>query len=291
MNIILSFLVTLFGIFPPFALDVNVWGDQDGKTNKTDPEGKKQGKWVYYGKDRPNEGYPTEGKIEEGPYKDDRKEGTWVKYYNDGVTPKLKGEYKNNRPEGAYVKINPKGIIIEKGVFVKGKYIDSLVRYDQAGNLEYLGYYNENGVESGKIKFFYPNGQLAFEYNSDNGKTKGKAVRYFENGDIKEILYYNASGELEKSEQKEMVNPAIVIKETGPPKEKAPSIGTPKTKGAKFQPNGYNKIYNSNEEIWQDGEFKNAQLWSGKLYEYDRDGILLKVKVFKDGVYHSDGQL
>lgn len=291
MNIVLSFLVILFGVFsaPVMALETN--GDQDGKSNKTDPDGKKQGKWVYYGKDRPAEGYPVEGKIEEGPYKDDRKEGTWIKYYNDGVTPKLKGEYKNNRPEGPYVKINPKGIIIEKGVFVRGKYIDSLIRYDQEGNLDYQGYYNENGMESGKIKYYYPNGQLAFEYNADNGKTKGKAVRYYENGDIKEILFYNSEGALEKSEQKEMVNPAVKIKDPGLSKEKAPSIGAPKTKGAKFMPNGYNKVYNSNDEIWQDGEFKNAQLYNGKVYEYDRDGILLKVKVFKEGVYHSDGQL
>ncbi len=30
---------------------------------------------------------------------------------------------------------------------------------------------------------------------------------------------------------------------------------------------------------------------TGKVYVYDRDGILLKVKVYKNGVYHSDGQL
>jgi ribosomal protein S1 len=40
-----------------------------------------------------------------------------------------------------------------------------------------------------------------------------------------------------------------------------------------------------------DGIFKNGNLWEGKVYEYDKDGILLKVKVFKEGVYHSDGQL
>jgi len=289
LNLLLILLAFLCIVFPgnSYALVEN---DQDGKTNAKDNSGRKQGKWVYYGKDRPSEGYPEEGKIEEGPYKDDRKEGTWIKYYNDGVTPKLKGEYKNNRPEGPYVKINPKGIIIERGVFVKGKYIDSLVRYDQNGNLEYEGFYNENGNEEGKIKFYYANGQVEFEYSSDNGKSRGKAVRYYENGDVKEIIYYNAEGSVERSEQKEMVSAPVKIN-TEVSKEKAPKIAQPRTKGAKFQPNGYNKVYNDNDEIWQDGEFRNSQLWNGKVYEYDRDGILLKVRVFKEGVYHSDGQL
>jgi len=288
-NSLFILLVLFFGFIPRTVFALND-GDQDDKTNTKDNAGKKQGKWVYYGKDRPAEGYPEDGKVEEGPYKDDRKEGTWIKYYHDGVTPKLKGEYKNNRPEGAYVKINPKGVIIERGVFVKGKYIDSLVRYHQNGNVEYEGFYNESGNENGKIKFYYANGQVEFEYNSENGSSRGKAVRYYENGDVKEIIHYNAEGAVERSEQKEMVSAPVKVK-VEVSKENAPKIGQPRTKGAKFQPNGYNKVYNDNDEIWQDGEFRNSQLWNGKVYEYDRDGILLKVRVFKEGVYHSDGQL
>lgn len=265
-------------------------GDQDGKINQK-VDGRKQGKWVYFGKDRPAEGYPPDGKVEEGNYIDDRREGVWIKYYNDGVTPKLKGEYKNNRPEGPYVKINPKGIVIERGVFVKGKYIDSLKRYHPDGSIEYQGFYNESGNEEGKISFHYPNGQTEFEYTAENGVPRGRAVRYYENGDVKEIIHYGADGRVEKSEQRDMVSPPVKVADPGLSKEKAPRVTEPITKGAKFLPNGYNKVYNANHEIWQDGEFRNGQLWDGKVYEYDRDGILLKVKVFKQGVYHSDGQL
>lgn len=269
-----------------------VLNDQEGKINQKDDGGKKQGKWIYFGKDRPSEGFPSEGKIEEGSYKDDRKDGTWVKYYNDGVTPRLKGVYKNNRPDGEYVKLSPKGVIIEKGTFTKGKFIDSLVRYNTDGSVFYQGFYNEQGNEEGKIKYYYPNGQLEYEYTAENGSPRGKAVRYHENGDIKEIVQFGEGGQVVNSERREMVNPAIKIKDPSVSKEQAPTVvGTPNTKGAKFLPNGYNKIYNANQEIWQDGEFKNGRLWDGKVYEYDRDGILLKVRVFKGGIYHSDGQL
>jgi antitoxin component YwqK of YwqJK toxin-antitoxin module len=264
---------------------------QDDKINQKSADGKKQGKWIYFGKDRPQEGYPAEGKIEEGPYVDDRKEGTWIKYHTDGVTPKLRGEFKNNRPEGDYVKIYPNGKKKEVGTFVRNLYQDSLVRFHENGKVEYAGYYNLSGKEEGKIKYYYPNGQVEFEYEANDGKPTGKAMRYYENGDVKEVIYYGADGSVAKSEQKEMVSPAITVKDPGVSKETAPKAVNPKMKGAKFQSNGYNKIYNANDEIWQDGNFKNGVLWDGKVYEYDRDGILLKVKVFKNGLYHSDGQL
>lgn len=283
-------MLTLTGMLCSFGAYSATFADQDGK-NSRDSEGRKQGKWVYLGKDRPTEGFPAEGKIEEGKYVDDRKEGTWVKYYNDGITPKLKGEYKNNRPEGGYVKLSPKGIIIEKGTFTKGKYIDSLVRYHLDGAISYQGFYNEQGNEEGKIRHLYANGQIEFEYTSENGIPRGKAVRYYENGDIKEILQFGDGGQIINSDKREMVNPVVKLKDPAVSKEMAPTVSNPNTKGAKFSPNGYNKIYNANQEIWQDGDFKNGRLWDGKVYEYDRDGILLKVRVFKSGVYHSDGQL
>lgn len=284
----LSFFILTSGLALASSI---VNSDQDDKNKPRNSSGEKHGRWVYFGKDRPEEGYPEEGKIEEGEYKNDRKEGQWIKYYNDGVTPKLKGVYKNNRPEGDYEKINSKGIVIEKGTFVKGKYLDTLTRWHDDGSLKYKGVHNENGNEEGTVKFFYPNGQVEFEYTAKNGVASGKAVRYWENGDIKEVIYYGANGIVEKSEYHEMVSPAVVVKDPGASREKPPVIPQPRTKGAKFQPNGYNKVYNTNDEIWQDGEFRNGTLWDGKVYEYDRDGILLKVKVFKEGFYHSDGQL
>jgi antitoxin component YwqK of YwqJK toxin-antitoxin module len=83
----------------------------------------------------------------------------------------------------------------------------------------------------------------------------------------------------------------VKVKDPGQSNEKAPAIEKPIVKNGKFQPNGYNKVYNAQDEIWQDGDFKDGRLYNGKVYVYDRDGILLKVKVYKNGVYHSDGQL
>jgi len=284
-------LFVLFSVGPAVANDgLYGWYQNDKKTNQRDKNGK-QGHWIYYGKDRPEAGYPENGKIEEGPYKDDRKEGIWIKYHNDGVTPRLKGTYVNNRPQGAYEKLHPNGKVKEKGSFERNAYKDSLKRYHENGVLEFEAKFNNEGREQGTVKFYYPNGQVEFEYKASDGKPVGKATRYYENGDVKEVIVYGEDGKMVSSEQKEMVRPDVKVVDPSASKEKAPTVARPRTKGAKFAPNGYNKVYNSNDEIYQDGEFRNGQLWDGKVYEYDSDGILLRVRVFKNGVYHSDGQL
>jgi antitoxin component YwqK of YwqJK toxin-antitoxin module len=288
LKLLLICLLFLGNCFARF--DVSVSSQYEG-INQRDQQGKKQGKWIYFGKDRPEEGYPSEGKIEEGFYKDDRKEGVWIKYYNDGETPKLKGFYINNRPQGEFVKIYPNGKVKEKGSFFKNSYQDSLKRYYENGQLEYEAFYSQSGKENGVVRYYFPNGQLEFEYTASEGVPTGVATRYFENGDVNEQLVYGSDGAVEKSQDYEMVNPAKKVKDPGAVVQVAPKVVNPKTKGITFEPNGYNKIYNANDEIWQDGTFKNGQLWDGKVYEYDKDGILLKVEIFKNGNYHSDGQL
>lgn len=287
----LVLIVLLSGFLPVvLALQATPNVSQNDNINKRSPDGKKQGKWIYYGKDRPAEGFPLKGKIEEGEYKDDRREGTWIKYHNDGVTPKLKGEYVNNRPSGKYVKYHMNGRIKEKGTFESGHYSDSLKRFHENGKLEYEAIYNQ-GKEQGKVRYYYSNGQVEYEYTSVNGIASGKAMRYYENGDVREIIEYNSDGTLKSSVEKEIESPKVRIQDPGTSAETAPKISKPIVKTGKFQPNGYNKVYNSDDEIWQDGDFKDGRLFNGKVYVYDRDGILLKVKVFKNGLYHSDGQL
>ena len=285
-DLIISFLF-IFSISSGFAFPGD--GVDQDKENQT-VDGKKQGKWVYRGKDRPAEGYPADGKIEEGTYVDNRKEGFWIRYFNDGVTPKLKGEYHNHRPQGAYIKYHPNGKIKEVGVFEKNTYQDSLKRFDEKGQVVYEGFFDESGKEKGKIVYRYPNGKPEFVYTAVDGKPVGKATRYYPNGDVSEEIVYDQNGKVTSSTLKDMINPPVEIKDDEP-KSVAPKIKELETLGVKFQPNGYNKVYNSNKEIWQDGQFKNGNLWDGKVYEYDKDGILLKVKVYKNGVYHSDGQL
>ncbi|UKN00911.1 hypothetical protein K6119_14340 [Paracrocinitomix mangrovi] len=266
--------------------------DPQGYPNKTDEQGMKQGMWTIWGHMKPEKGYPEKGKIEEGPYKDNRKNGEWIKYHKDGKTPRLIGVYENNRPNGAYKKYYENGGIMEEGTFSGGKQKEVFKRYHENGNVAQEKTFNADGKEDGKVAYYFEDGTPEFVFTKKDGVTVGTGTRYYPNGDVKEIITYNDDGSVAKTEQKDRVNPpkGQVADETAG--GGGPSGTAGKTKnGEKFNRDGYNKLYNSDDELWMDGQFKSGKLWEGKLYKYDSDGILLKIEIWKNGKYHSDGQL
>lgn len=253
--------------------------------------GKRTGKWVYTGADKPSSGISKTGKVEEGIYVEGRKEGVWTKYHKDGKTPKLKGNYSNNRPEGSFSRFYSNGQLMEQGSFGKNGYKGNLIRYFDNGQIAYKAVYNNDGQETGKVQYFHENGKLALDYSMKNGILIGKVMRYNTQGNLLESFDISATGAIsnvKNSSNIPLPKPPVSSLESMiyPPK-----IANPRMKGLKFVTNGYNKVYNDNDEIWMEGEFKNGQLWDGKVYDYDADGILQKVRIFKAGRYHSDGQL
>lgn len=264
---------------------------QSDTLNRTDENGIKQGYWIYYGKDKPGKGYPMDGKVMEGPFVDDRKEGVWIIYHEDGKTPRTIGNFKNGRGNGEYTKYYEDGTIREEGTYGNQKQTGIFRTYHPNGVLEQEKVFNEEGKEDGPVKVYYDDGTLEYAYEKKDGISVGTATRYYPNGDVKEVKTYNPDGTIGTTKTYEMVNPEKkendVSGSGGPRGDKG---GTVKD-GSTFKCTGYNKVYNENDELWMDGEFKNCRLWDGKLYKYDADGILLKIEIWKNGKYHSDGQL
>jgi antitoxin component YwqK of YwqJK toxin-antitoxin module len=263
-------------------------GIQVNGQNLKDKDGKRTGKWILY---KSKSESSKDLKVEEGVFIHGRKEGQWIKYFEDGKAPKLKGSYSNNRPDGEFIRYYKNGQIKEKGSFSKSKFKGEYLRYHANGNIEYIGNYNNLGEETGIIQYFHKNGNLALEYTVKNAELNGKLTRYFEDGTLQESMSFSENGEIiavntfeKKIPEKKIINSEA--NSTSPPK-----IKNPKTKSIKFNAFGYNKVYNDNDEIWMDGIFKNGQLWEGKVYRYDKDGILQRVLVYKEGKYHSEGQL
>jgi antitoxin component YwqK of YwqJK toxin-antitoxin module len=263
-------------------------GIQVNGQNLKDKDGKRTGKWILY---KSKSESSKDLKVEEGVFIHGRKEGQWIKYFEDGKAPKLKGSYSNNRPDGEFIRYYKNGQIKEKGSFSKSKFKGEYLRYHANGNIEYIGNYNNLGEETGIIQYFHKNGNLALEYTVKNAELNGKLTRYFEDGTLQESMSFSENGEIiavntfeKKIPEKKIINSEA--NSTSPPK-----IKNPKTKSIKFNAFGYNKVYNDNDEIWMDGIFKNGQLWEGKVYRYDKEGILQRVLVYKEGKYHSEGQL
>ncbi len=260
--------------------------------NKRNSNGERHGKWVYTGKDFPKKNIPKTQKVEEGYYVNGRKEGTWIKYFADGGV-QLKGTYNNNRPEGTYTRYYNNGKIAEQGEFRANGYKGLLVRYHENGQLAYRANFNNQGQESGKVSYYHPNGKLALSYTVKNGQVQGQVARYNTNGQLLNSFEVSVDGEVGKLQKATAQERVAAVKPVPAANSNAypPRLSNPKTKGLRFVPNGYNKVFNDNDEIWMDGEFKNGQLYDGKVYDYDQDGILQKVRIYKLGKYHSDGQL
>jgi antitoxin component YwqK of YwqJK toxin-antitoxin module len=259
--------------------------------NKRNTNGDRHGKWVFTGKDYPHKNLPKTQKVEEGYYVNGRKEGTWTKFFPNGHI-QLKGTYINNRPQGAYTRYYTNGQIAEQGNFESNGYKGLLLRYHQNGQLAYRANFNNQGQESGKVSYYHPNGKVALTYTVKNGQVQGQVLRYNTNGQLQSSFFVGSGGEVGALQKvsPQQISPAVkpnqIQSNVYPPR-----LSNPKTKGLRFVPNGYNKVYNDNDEIWMDGEFKNGQLYDGKVYDYDQDGILQKVRIYKLGKYHSDGQL
>ena len=147
---------------------------EEGEPNDTDAQGRKQGLWIIWGNMKPEKGYPDAGKIEEGPYKDDRKNGQWTMYHKDGATPRLIGEFSNGRPKGAFTKFHGNGQPKSKGTYVNGKHQGSLESFYDNGTPSQVKNFNLEGKEEGPQKLYYANGQVEVEYETKNGVKTGK---------------------------------------------------------------------------------------------------------------------
>ena len=58
--------------------------------------------------------------------------------------------------------------------------------------------------------------------------------------------------------------------------------------GNGFHSNGYNKIYNNDHQLWQEGVFKDGKLYDGKIYLYDLNKSLTSIKTYKEGAFDSE---
>lgn len=256
--------------------------------NAKDNNGKKHGKWVVRGKDKPSLGYADDAVVEKGTYSHGRKIGTWLKFHKDGKTVKLKGNYENNRPSGNYTRYYVNGNIKESGTFIEEKQQGTLTKYYRNGQISYQANYGDQGQETGTVRHYFENGAVQAEYALKEGKLNGIYKQFNEDGTVK-FSYRMSEGKISET-LKVTSSKNTEAFSSNDSNEKPPTVKNPITKGVTFFPEGYNKVYNENDEIWLDGNFKEGQLYDGKVYIYSNNGLLKQIKIFKEGKFHSIGQ-
>ena len=90
--------------------------------NMTDANGRKQGKWIIFGRHNPKAGYAPEQKMSEGLYKDNRKTGVWIDYFLTGNI-KNKMTFLDGRPHGPCNLYFWDGKIKEEGTWINNRWV------------------------------------------------------------------------------------------------------------------------------------------------------------------------
>lgn len=302
MRKILLTLLLIAGTFIVFA------GNKSGSINLLDVNGKRTGYWVVDDNNQPvDKNHPNKSK--EGTYKKGRKEGVWIHYYGDGKTPRLIGEYADNRPAGAYFRFNDKGemqqassvprkITESQSITASNKVFTCKMNFDNKEIVAGQVYFSKKVVKQNAVQFWLERSLEAIASESEvidftwlNTNYDKLYAKYLEVRVPK-----MSSKEIVKNVKMEKVPVTVFTKEQDQARRKnyfyPPVIRTPRVApGLIFQPNGFNKLYTPRDEIWIDGYFKQGQLQDGKVFIYDNDGVLLKVRVYKNGFYDSDGVL
>ena len=278
-------------IFLFLSLNVSAYYAQTKDSiNVTDATDKKQGKWIIYGKTYHKINYADDQKVEEGMYTDGKKTGIWKEYYPNNVL-KSKITYENGRPNGYAIMYHDNGKIKEEGLWQMARWVGEYKLYYDNGQVQQEFKFTAGGKREGEQKYYYESGQLMIVGNWAGGKEAGVVKEYYENGDIREERNFN-DGVLDAAATKTYEPKQPVVVKTPEEKQISPPVIPQKNEkdnmGKQFTGEGVWKLYNANRQLSKDGTFHDYRLVDGKVYNYNGDGLLMRIAIYKGGRYVGD---
>jgi antitoxin component YwqK of YwqJK toxin-antitoxin module len=177
---------------------------QGKPVNVVDGSNMKQGMWVKFA--------PADKTkiLEEGNYKDGKKEGMWKEYYSNG---NLKSEipYISNKPDGYAKLYYESGKLSEEGNWKGVKWVGNYKYYHENGKPKYEFAYSDDGKRSGKQKYYHENGKIAIEGDWKDGKEAGVIKEYYPDGSIKTEKNFT-DGKLDESSIKTFAQTETKVK-------------------------------------------------------------------------------
>ncbi len=291
MRFTLFFALSLGCISTQFAQSYEVIPNTKDTINFIDELGKKQGKWVLFGKHKPNTCYAPSQKAEEGAYKENRKTGIWMEYFCNGNT-KNKVTFVNGRPDGYAVIFHENGKVEEEGQWKNNRWVGGYKQYYENGQVQHEFKFNASGKREGVQTYVHPNGEVAIQGNFVNGKEAGTVKEFYENGELKAEKKYD-NGNVDVASIKTYESKEKIVKKVETP-DNAPKITIKDEKPATTGPmvlNGKQTLYNKSKQITKDGIFKDNRFMEGKAFIYNDNGILTQIAVYKGGIYVGDAPI
>ncbi|MCC6839699.1 MAG: toxin-antitoxin system YwqK family antitoxin [Flavobacteriales bacterium] len=253
--------------------------------NQLDQQGRKQGWWQITGPlpDKPD--YTAGILYEEGRYEDNRRTGTWKRYWPNGK-PRSQVNYVRGLAKGAYTTYYPDGRREEQGSWDLDRNTGTFKRWYANGKLMQEFVFDSYGTRNGLQKYYHENGNLEAEVNIVNGREEGTLKRYHPNGELQETAVFTGGQAKEGSFR--TFTPKGPVVEVSPPADAKPApakTAEEKPNSEDFRAEGWNTLYDDQHRLAQQGHYRKGRLWEGRVYKYDRNGILYKIEVYAKGRY------
>lgn len=237
--------------------------------NRVDSNGKRQGYWVITASTMklgapwlPNQ------KIEEGTYQDSKKNGIWIAYWQNG-NKKSEMYFVNNRPNGRATLYFENGHVTETGTWKGTRWIGEYKLYYENDTLRYLFMFDSLGYKHGLQKFWRMNGKLECERNFKHGTEDGWSRCYYDDGSIMSETFYTGG------------YPVDSLSKQYDSKVYAPRDPEP------IRP----RVRPDCPPSCIDCECQDGKIVNGKVNVYDKNGLLMRVEVYKNGEYMGDAPL
>jgi antitoxin component YwqK of YwqJK toxin-antitoxin module len=170
MNIKIYLIVSIL------ALSVCVTGQIDTQINKTDQQGRKQGRWIKK--------YPGETIMYEGIFKDDHPVGEFKRYFEDKSVKSIL-IYSDDGNKASATIYHRNGNISSKGLYInqlkegKWQFFSSV----SSGYLLSEEFYIKNRRNGLSVKF-YPDNTVAEKVNYVDDVKQGEWIQYYPSGNV-----------------------------------------------------------------------------------------------------------
>lgn len=253
--------------------------------NRTDEQGRRMGWWQIKAPvpDKPK--YQAGELYEEGRYRNGRRVGEWKRYWPGGA---LMSEihYVEGLPRGDYRIHYPDGRVEEQGTWEVDRNTGEFRRWHRNGNPSQEFVFNAYGQRNGNQRYYHENGKLAVEVTVLDGRKEGTLKRYSRAGTLQETSEFRG-GQMQPGsfasygqEQPEVPERAAADAQPAPAKSSGEN-----TNASTFMANGWNALYDDQQRLTQEGNYRNGRLWNGKVYKYGTNGVLYRIEVYMEGRY------
>lgn len=263
------------------ALNYSLCLAQSDTINQVNENNKRDGYWVLTNQELPLPAYADSQKIEEGTYKNGKKEGVWTSYFNNGKIKQILN-YSNGNPDGETIFYYKNGNIREAGTWKNNRWVGDYKTYYANGNLKNHFTYNLQGVKNGEQIYFHENGVISVKGNWKNGNETPNIVEYDKEGKPNTNRYKAGPALTKNITTKVKAKTPKLVKENIDSTKK--EVVAPKPIATSpFNGNGFHQFLDRNGNKTKIGIFKNGLLLDGEIFKYSANGKLIETRIVKGG--------